>query len=591
VDGAHPHYVILSPMKKSIVVREPYGETLLDHLLYHRGIVGEEEKEIFLNPEYETGLHDPFLMADMEKAVERIERAISNKEKIVVYSDFDCDGIPGAVTLAHFLKDIGHENVEHYIPHRHDEGFGLHKHALDAIKKSKGDLVITIDCGIADLEEADYAKELGVDLIITDHHQPVQGIQSINSKSNLKQGVGHLKEILPKALAVIDPKRSDCNYPEKMLCGSGVIFKVIQALLKRNRYGLKEGREKWLLDMVGLATLSDMVPLKGENRIFAYYGLKVLQRSPRPGLAHLLSTLKVNQKNLTEDDVQFMITPRINVASRMGNPRDAFILLSTSDFEEADKLVQSLNVLNDERKGSVVSIVKEIKKKMEDRNLLENPVIVLGNPNWRPALLGLVATTLVREYGRPVFLWGRSSGGTLKGSCRSEGFTDILNIMRNVSDKFFIEYGGHTMSGGFSISNENIHRIEEEIINSYVKISEGKVKGAEPLYIDRKMDIDQVNWATWKSIEKLAPFGEGNPKPLFLFENTLLHTIKNFGKAKDHLELVFKNSLGKTVSAISFYGAEACKLKTGDKATFIATMEKSMFRNYPELRLRIVEVL
>lgn len=563
--------------KKEIRIREQYGDTLLDHLLYHRGIIEEEDKEKFLNPEYETGLHDPFLLRDMDKAVDRIEKAIQNKEKIVVYSDFDADGIPGAVAFAHFLKDIGHANVEHYIPHRHNEGFGLHKKALDNIVKAGGRLVITIDCGIADLEEAAHAKELGIDLIVTDHHMPNR------SKED--------RDVLPEAIAIINPKCEECGYPEKMLCGAGVIFKLIQGILSRNRYGLKEGKEKWLLDMIGLATLSDMVPLLGENRIFAKYGLTVLQRSPRPGISHLLSTLRINQRNLTEDDVQFMITPRINVASRMGDPRDAFLLLSTSDFSEADRLVLMLNNLNDERKGSVAVIVKEIKKKIAERDLVEAPLIVLGNPDWRPALLGLVATSLVRDFGKPVFLWGRAEDGTLKGSCRSDGQADMLEIMRGAAPGSFIEFGGHTMSGGFSVSNENVHKLEEELTASYLKAAGKKEKADDSCYIDRKMTIDDVSWITWKMIEKLTPFGMGNPKPLFLFENVTLFDVRKFGKAKEHVELVFKNSLDKSVSAVSFFAGDSMQFKKGDMITFSATLEKSLYRNFPELRLRIVDIL
>lgn len=558
---------------KNIVIREPYGDTLLDHLLYHRGIK-DEEKELFLNPEYESGLHDPFLFKDMDKAVDRIEKAILSKEKIVIYSDYDCDGLPGAVALAHFLKDINHTNVEHYIPHRHDEGFGLNNKAIEAISKAGGHLIITIDCGISDLETAKFIKELGIDLIITDHHIPF-------SEGEL--------EVLPEALAIINPKRKECVYPDKNLCGAGVIFKVIQALLLRNRYGLKEGKEKWLLDMVGLATLSDMVPLIGENRIFAKYGLKVLQKTPRPGISHLLYTLKVNQKNLTEDDVQFMITPRINAASRLGNPRDAFMLLSTTDFKEADKLVRALNELNDERKGSVAAIVKEIKNKLSDRNLDETPLIVLGNPNWRPALLGLVATSLVRDFDKPVFLWGRSNENSLKGSCRSDGRINLLELMRGTEPNFFIQAGGHPMSGGFTISNENIHELEGQLIKSFINLKKETL--VESLFIDRKISIDDVNWNNWKMIEKMAPFGEGNPKPLFLFENENVEEVRRFGKTRDHLEVIFKNSEDLSISAVSFFAVENMNVNKGDKINFIATFERSVFKNYPELRLRIVEII
>jgi len=279
------------------------------------------------------------------------------------------------------------------------------------------------------------------------------------------------------------------------------------------------------------------------------------------------------------------------------------MLLSTTDFEEADRLVHSLNELNDVRKGSVGVIVKEIKKKIEDRDLITSPIIVLGNPNWRPALLGLVATSLVKEYGKPVFLWGRgdisetekeNSGDILKGSCRSDGITDMLEIMRNTSPDYFLHYGGHTMSGGFAVSAANIHKIEEELNKAYFKIivknEKEKKKEDFNLQVDRVMTIDDVNWITWKIIEKMAPFGIGNPKPLFLFENAQVENVKKFGKTKDHLEFVFKNSLDKSISAISFFATDGFQYKKNEKVSFIGTLEKSMYRNYPELRLRVVEI-
>ena len=244
------------------------------------------------------------------------------------------------------------------------------------------------------MQQVETAEKHGIDVIITDHHIPGKK--------------------LPKAFAIINPKQDGCQYPEKMLCGAGVVFKLIQTLIKSGKFEWKEGQEKWMLDMVGLATLSDMVPLLGENRIFAYYGMKVLQKSPRSGLQKLFSLLKINQNTVTEDDIAFMITPRINAASRMGIPLDAFKLLSTTDEAEAGVLAEHLNNKNDERKGLVASMVKEIKKKIkeryEDTDIEMHRVIVLGNPEWKPSLLGLVASSFSDEHDRPVFLWGREGG-------------------------------------------------------------------------------------------------------------------------------------------------------------------------------------
>ncbi len=556
-----------------------YPELLRD-LLRARGISNREQAEQFLNPDYDRDNHHPFRMKDMEKAVERVLKAIAEKQKVIIYSDYDADGIPGAVVLHDLFKKIGYENFENYIPHRIDEGFGLHVEAIDEFAKNGANLVITIDCGITDVLAVRRAIELGIDVIITDHHEAGSDI--------------------PNAYAILNPKQSDCQYPEKILCGSGVIFKFVQGLVytMRQRDMVKEmrhGWEKWLLDMVGLATLSDMVPLIGENRVFAFYGLKVLRISPRVGLLKLLSTVKTNQRHISEDDIGFTISPRINAASRMGVPLDAFKLLSTRDVVEAGMLSAHLNNINDERKGIVASMVKEIKKILTHRveNGTMKKVVVIGNPDWKPSLLGLAANTLKDDYGATVFLWGREGGSTIKGSCRSDGSISVVELMEATKDSF-LHFGGHKMSGGFAVSHENIHTLEEKIVEAYEKLREKSgAYDMEKILIDRKLSIDDVNWNTYKMIEKLAPFGVGNPKPLFLFEQIVIKEAKIFGKEKNHLELRFTPSQGKSVSAICFFASVQRResLTAGMKINLVATFEKSMFKNYPELRLRVVDII
>ena len=571
---------------KSYSVRTFQGETLLDHLLYHRGITDAAERDNFLNPSYDLGLNDPFLLSDMAKAVERIGRAIDAGEKIMIFSDYDADGIPGAVVFSDFFKMIGYKNVGVYIPHRHDEGFGLNIEAIETIAKNEAKLVVTIDCGITDVAEVARSKELGMDVIITDHHLP--------------------GPVLPDAFAIVDPKLSP-EYPDQMICGSGVVFKLVQGLLQKNRRGVPEGKEKWLLDMVGIATLSDMVPLKGENRVFASYGLKVLRKSPRVGLKKLLSSLKISQKDLTEDDIAFMITPRINVASRMGNPIDAFRLLSTEDEAEASELVEKLNGLNSERKGAVGAIAKEIQHKIASRGLEEKKVIVLGNPSWRPAVLGLVANSLMKQYKKPVFLWGRgdSTGPAhiLKGSCRSDG-PDLVALMHGVEDGIFIDRGGHKMAGGFSVSAEHVHLLDDALNAVMVMgsgtFSAGTFSGAgalmseEGLVADHVLSLDDIDFRLWGIVEKMAPFGMDNAKPVFLFKGVVPADVKRFGKLKEHVDIVFIKSNGKKVSAISFFAEDDerfLNIEQGKAFDLVATLERSTFKNYPELRLRIVDVL
>lgn len=552
--------------------------SLLRKLLENRGIKTTEEVEAFLNPDYERDVHDPFLLPDMEAAVERILQAIEKKQKIVIFSDYDADGIPGGVVLHDLFQKIGHENVANYIPHRHLEGFGLNSEAIEKFKEDKVSLIITVDCGVADVEEVKHAKKVGIDVIITDHHQP--------------------GEKLPDCVAVIDAKRADSKYPFKELCGAGVAYKLAQAILKKKDFGLKEGSEKWFLDMVGMATLSDMVPLVGENRALAYYGLKVLRKSPRVGLMKLLRLLKIEQKNLTEDDIGFSISPRINAASRMGNPEDAFKLFVAKTDEEADICARHLDHINNERKGTVAGIVKEVRKIMkeryEDGGLGDRKVIVIGNPEWKPSLLGLVANSLVDDHDRPVFLWGRDGGNILKGSCRGDGQVGILDLMNEVEAGIFEEYGGHNMSGGFSVISEKVHLLEEKLQLAYEKVIIKGVVIKEEVVPDAKITFDDVTAENYKLIEKLAPYGTGNPKPLFLFENVEIRNVKMFGKETNHLELSFENSRGRTVKAIGFFrkatdfGGE---LKAGDKINLLANFEKSTFRGFTELRLRIVDII
>ncbi|MEK7208212.1 MAG: single-stranded-DNA-specific exonuclease RecJ [Patescibacteria group bacterium] len=572
---------------------------LLRQLLSGRGITSAEEAERFLNPHYENHSHDPFLMKDMEKATARILRAVQNDERIAIWSDYDADGIPGAVVLHDFFKKLGYDNFENYIPDRHGEGFGLNSEAIQQLSNAGAKLLITVDCGITDVEEVALANELGVDIIITDHH--------------LLSSQG-----LPLACAILNPKQPDCSYPEKMLCGSGVVFKLIQALARTTFCKSKNlnGQEKWLLDMVGLATLSDMVPLTGENRVFAYYGLKVLRKSPRRGLNELFSVLRLNRAELNEDDIGFSITPRINAASRMGAPMDAFRLFVTEDEAEAATLARRLDKINTERKGKVASLVKEVRRHVEEKG--PRKVVVAGNPNWRPALLGLVANSLAEDMRCPVFLWGRDlSAATLaaqagespelKGSCRSDGSVDLSLLMQE-AHSVFSDFGGHKEAGGFSTTLEKVYLLESELERAYEKVRTISQTTIPQYLVDAKLSLDEVSWDLWRDVAKLAPFGVGNPKPLFLFEQVPILKVEPFGRERQHLKLVFEKQNGERISAIKFYSkpedfglenaprsdlgsGERSDLGTPFRINLLAHLERSTFRDFPELRLRIVAVV
>jgi len=564
-------------MMKSYVVRDSAPESvhealkvypeLLRELLYSRGIETPEEARKFLVPDYDAGIHDPFLMKGMDVAVERILKAIKENERIGVYTDYDCDGNPAAVLFHDFFNKIGYENFINYIPHRHKEGYGLNIGAIDGLHKEGVQLLITADLGITDVESVAHANELGMDVIVTDHHLP--------------------NGDLPPALAILNPKQEDCKYPFDGLCGTGVAYKLIQGLLEKGEFDLKSGWEKWWLDMVGLATVADMVPLVDENRVFAHYGLTVLRKTPRLGIQKLCRKMNIMQRNLTEDDIGFMIAPRINAASRMGEAMDAFKLLTAQDDTEADLLAKHLDKINNERKGLVASMTKEIKKRLEHAEV--GDVLLLGNPKWRPALLGLSANSLVEEYQRPVFLWGREESGVLKGSCRSDGSVDLVELMNEVAGSL-IEFGGHAFSGGFSVLEENIHSLQQKLSDAHKKI---KKEIDEAVEIDHKLKMEDVGWRVYGALGQLAPFGEGNKKPLFLFEGVEVSEVAMFGKAKEHLKLIFKKKDGGVVEAINFFTPDTMlqKAKEGAVLNLVAHMDRSYFRNSPALRLRIVDLI
>ncbi|MCK4386626.1 MAG: single-stranded-DNA-specific exonuclease RecJ [Candidatus Pacebacteria bacterium] len=548
---------------------QPYPE-LLGELLFYREIKTRAEADRFLNPDYDKETHNPFLIKGMEKAVKRILTAIEKNQKIIIYSDYDADGIPGAVILSDFFKKIGFLNFQNYIPNRLKEGYGLNLPAIEKFAGEQADILITVDCGIADVEETKLAAQNGIDVIITDHHL-------VNGE-------------LPPAFAILNSKQEDDNYPDDMLCGAGVVYKLIQALIQKGDFDLAQGWEKWLLDLVGLATVADMVPLKNENRIFAKYGLLVMRKSPRLGLMKMLRKMGTNQKKLAEDDIGFMIAPRINAASRVGDPMTAFDLLAARDEMEADGLACQLNKLNNQRKTLVATAVRRAKKKIKERETKE--VIITGDSDWNIGISGLIASSLQNEYQKPCFVWGTDENDNYCGSCRSDN-TDLMELMGLVEEGFFSHWGGHKNAGGFGIVSEHIHFFEEKILEAFEKIEDKETD--EKIFVDKKLLLDDVNWENYKLIEKLAPFGMGNAKPLFLFENVEPKGARIFGKTKNHLELTFQNSRGGKIKAIDFF-SDYIKdgepnLKARQKINLLANFDKNSFNGANELRLRVFGIL
>jgi len=552
------------------------NDSIIDELLRQRGIATEEEKEAFFNPDYDNHVGDPFQMVDMDKAVKRIIKAIDKKEHIAIYSDFDADGIPGGALLHDVFEKVGHKSFTNYIPHRDAEGYGFHKDAVKTLKKKGVTLIITVDVGIADLETAKYTKKVGIDLIVTDHHLP--------------------SEELPTAVAVVNPQREDETYKFKHFCGTGVAFKLTQAILiearkKKKKWvtDIPEGWEKWLLDLVAIATVADMMPLIGENRTLVHYGLMVLRKSRRPGIGALCRKLNIQQFYLTEDEIGFSIGPRINAASRMGDPEKAFELLITKDDGKAADLAKELESLNNKRKGQVASIVRELNKRFEEES--NDEVLVAGNPKWNPALLGLAANSLVDTYGKTVCLWGRDGTGSIKGSCRGDGSASIFEMFKEAGD-ILTQSGGHEHAGGFSLENKDVHTLAESFNKAYKKAKNGSVKKIPKA--DAELSYNNLD-ETHKALLNFAPFGIENKKPIFVCSKVNVKSLKQFGKEENHLEMqLVEDGVARVMRAIAFF-------KTPDSFTntpkenkdvdVLCTLELSRFAGRVNLELRIIDVI
>ena len=584
-----------------------YSE-LVRTLLARRGVEKEEDIAAFLNPDYVAHTHDPFLLQGMKSAVARVLAAMADGERIAIYADFDCDGIPGAALLSDLFRKLEYENFEVYLPHRDREGYGFHTAAIAALAARGVSLIITIDVGTNATDAVRFAKERGVDVIVTDHHEvtgpPAGGLPNAVAVLNPK--------IVPPALSgpVVSPSTALGTgsaepvegYPFPHLCGAAVAFKLAQALLIEgkcrgieNFVKVQDGWEKWLLDMVAIATIADMVPLVGENRALAHWGLAVLRKSPRPGIRAMCRKLRLAQQELTESDIGFSIAPRINAASRMDEPDLAFKLLTTADPIEAEALVAKLEKLNASRKGIVASVVRQARIHVDQRFTAHERVVVLGNTDWKPALLGLAANSIMGERGGVVCLWGRDVNGNLKGSCRSDGSVSLTELFANAGD-VFEECGGHNASGGFTVSYEQVHNLPDALRAA----ADGLPKEASGTSIrehDFLLTVPEVSHALLKDVSKLAPFGVGNPKPVFLFGGITITDVRRFGKENNHVEVMLECSrTGAKARAFDFFKSpddfSLCPAP-GLAAGLLATVERDMFsaRGRGGLALRIVDVI
>ncbi|PIR82666.1 single-stranded-DNA-specific exonuclease RecJ [Candidatus Kaiserbacteria bacterium CG10_big_fil_rev_8_21_14_0_10_59_10] len=567
-------------------------------LLEKRGLSSDAEIDSFLAPNYGRDVFPASLLPNMERAVARLLLAIERQERIAVYADFDCDGIPGAVIMRDTLAKVGHENIEVYIPHRDREGYGFHASAVEELAARGAGLIVTVDVGASAREAARRARALGVDVIVTDHHE--------------------LPDALPDVAALVHPRlvAEAAAYPHGDLCGAAVAWKLSCALLEEGRKrglarftAVPEGWEKWLLDMVALATIADLVPLTGENRALVHYGLTVFRKSPRPGVRALCAEARVRQSEVTEDDIGYSIAPRINAASRMDEPELAFRILSTRDAREADALAARLGELNASRKGSVASIVREARRRARARYGGGEQIVVLGDSAWKPALLGLAAGTLLedgrrisaRSAGhaeeqwagrRVVCMWGRDARGNLKGSCRSDGSVSVVELFSRASGAL-VEYGGHARSGGFSVSHEEVHALPEvfaraaEEAAQAAQAADAALSAADSDTLEVR--LGDVSAALFSELSRLAPFGIGNPKPVFNIRGALVEEVRRFGREKNHTEVVLSCSdTGARCRAFQFFKSPAdfsVEPVPRTRVSLFGTIERDSYRGGVAVRI------
>ncbi|HUO55829.1 MAG TPA: single-stranded-DNA-specific exonuclease RecJ [Candidatus Paceibacterota bacterium] len=550
---------------------------LLRTLLARRGIESQAAIDAFLYPDYAAHTHSPFLLNGMQKAVDRVLRSIVDNKHIAVYADFDCDGIPGASILSDFFRKIGYENFEVYLPHRDREGYGFHKEAINTLASRGVSLIITVDVGTVAHEGIAHANEKEIDVIVTDHHE-------IMGK-------------LPDAYAILNPKIPEYPFPD--LCGAAVAFKLVQALLQEGRQreipafsAIPDGWEKWLLDLVAIATVADMVPLLGENRALAFWGLQVLRKSPRPGISALCARLRLKKSELSEDDIGFSIAPRINAASRMDEPDLAFRLLTTRDHQEADHLTAQLESLNASRKGIVAGIVKSARKSVRERFAASEKVVVLGNPEWKPALLGLAANSIMEERGGVVCLWGRDGNGTLKGSCRSDGTIPLPDLFSKARESF-VECGGHNASGGFTVTHEQVHTLPE-VLRAIAEALPETLRESTDNEEELRVTLREISLPLYSELSHLAPFGIGNKKPVLRISRVAVVTVRQFGKENNHIELMLRDGNNTTVRGFDFFRSRddfSFVPHENEIVDVLATLERDTFRSPERFALRLIDIL
>ncbi len=533
---------------------------LLSTLLTNRGITEETEIEKFLNPK-RSDFYDPFGMPDMEKAVERILKAIENKEQIIIYGDYDVDGITSVTVLKSFLEERGIQ-VNVYIPNRLNEGYGLNKTAMEEIAKQGNKLMITVDCGITAVEEVEYAKKFGIETIITDHHEPA--------------------EELPKAIAVVDAKRKDNKYECRNLAGVGVVFKLIQALSIKLKLDQKEYLK--YLDIVCVGTISDIVPLTDENRVIVKLGLKLVEQTKNLGLKEILQSCGYSKINSTT--ISFGVAPRINACGRMGHQEEALNLLLSKEEKEVKELTQKINEYNKIRQEIEKNIYNEAIEQIEkERNDNKNTIVVFGK-GWHHGVIGIVSSKITELYFKPSILLCEEDG-ECKGSGRSIPGFDLHEALMECNDTIE-KFGGHAMAVGININKEKVEEFKEE----FEKIAKEKEvdKIIPILNLDAEIKLDDVNKEMVDSLKELEPFGEANKMPIFAFRNLKIDSIRSLSDGK-HLKLSVKDNKN-IINAIGFnMGALADTYRIGDRVDIAGNLEINSFNGVDSIQINIKDIM
>jgi single-stranded-DNA-specific exonuclease len=539
----------------------------LANLMVQRNISCGEEAKTFFNPSLDY-LHDPFLMKDMNIAVDRISTAIKKNERILVYGDYDVDGTTAVALMYSFLKEQ-YSNVEYYIPDRYKEGYGVSFQGLDFAYQNNCKVVITLDCGIKAVEKVKYARSRGLDVIICDHHYPGDEI--------------------PKALAVLDPKQPSCNYPYKELSGCGVGFKLIHAYSRV--HGIPFSNIAHYLDLVAVSIASDIVPITGENRVMAYFGLKRLNESPRTGLKEIIRESEVT-KALTIEDVVFKIGPRINAAGRMETGSKAVDLLVSSDSQLATGISKEINNFNIERRSIDRIITTEAMRMIaEDQRTVNSRTTVLYNPGWKKGVIGIVASRLIETYYRPTVILTESNGFAT-GSARSVHGYDLYQAIEACSD-LLESFGGHMFAAGLTLKKENIKPFMERF-ELYVNNTITEEQLVPRIFIDTELSFSEINEEFFKTMSQFQPFGPENMSPVFVSRNVFdTGSGRMVGSSGEHLKLdLCQESTGqKSFPAIAFSQANHFEhIKQGNPFDICYSLEMNEFRGVKNLQLHIKDI-